>query len=1114
MVKTETATSAIHQALQDFAGAVRSKSTTIATGEPEDQLRAPFESLMRAVGMAQGWEVVPTGETRLPDSLGCPDYAIHRDKQLTGYTELKAPGTGADASRFKGRNQEQFKRFSSVPNILYTDGNEWALYRSGERTGRHIKFSGNITSDGSNAITKNDSKELGLLLQTFFLWKPELPLNRNGSIDLQGFAKILAPLCRMLRDDVIDALKHIDSRLVILAKEWRQLLFPDATDEQFADSYAQTVTFALLLGRSEGADPLTLDSAKSSLDNAQHNLLSRALQILTDGSVREEMSASLDLLLLVISTVPLTAFSGTQDPWLYFYENFLAIYDPKLRKDAGAYYTPVEVVKAQVQLVDNILSEKLNKRWGFAESDVITLDPAVGTGTYLLTIIEHSLKRISDEQGPGAVEAQANNLAKNLYGFERMVGPYAVADLRISRTLNNYGASLKDGGAHLYLTDTLESPNTEPPQLALFLEPISVQHQKALEIKRDTQVIVCIGNPPYDRHEAATPYNGYRTGSWVRWGDNHDSSKAIFSDFIGSAKGAERRERLKNLSNLYVYFWRWALWKVFEHESSSDGGVVSFISASSYLDGKAFEGMREHMRRLCDEIWILDLGGEGRGSRTSENIFDIQTPVAIAVALRSNKKNNNQPAEVHYAKIEGTRQEKLETLNSITDFQTSSRIVWQKCSDEFQAPFRPHGNGIYFSWPKLTDIMPWQHSGVQVKRKWPIAPDKDTLKLRWQKLLQSENRSVAFVESPERTIDKKYSHDFTGKSISNSNKKESISELPQNASMPKIERYSYRSLDRQYIIADNRLISCPRPPLWFTYSSQQIYFTSLLTQVLGNGPALIATALIPDLDHFRGSYGGKHVIPLYLDSDASKYNFIPDLVDELSHEYSTKIKPLDLFAYIYGVLAHPAFTQRFFDELETRELHIPITKHYELFEKSCKIGSNLIWLHTYGNRFPPKNNDLDKIPNGTAKCTKAIPTSTSGYPNNFSYNADSLTLCVGEGRFAPISQEVFEYEVSGLKVVYSWLKYRMRDGAGRTSSPLDKIRPKNWTAELTNELLELLWVLESTLELHPEQEKLLDEILARDCFTISELSDPLDKDHELRKPPKLSKESEEDNTLV
>ena len=509
-----SSSTSIHEALQEFAAVVTEKTTQLTAGEPEDQLRAPFEGFMADVAAALGWRVTCTGETPLPNRLGRPDYAVHTNGLLVGYVEIKAPGTGADAGRFKGRNRQQFKRFSAIPNLLYTDGNQWALYRGGDRVGGVVRLSGDVAHDGPRAAAVEDASGVERLVWDFLSWEPVLPLDGKGRIDLRRFAGLLAPLCRMLRDDVADALADPASPLVHLAKDWRQLLFPHASDVQFADAYAQTVAFALLLGRSEGADPLTLDQAQAALA-AQHSLLSRALQVLTDPGVRAEMTASLDLLLRVLAVVPPTALAAPQDPWLYFYEDFLAAYDPKLRKDAGAYYTPVEVVRAQVRLVDDLLVHRLNKPLGFADPGVVTLDPAAGTGTYLLGVVEHALGRVHARQGAGAVAGQASELANNLYGFELMVGPYAVSELRVSRALQDRGAP-PTSAARVYLTDTLESPHAEPPQLPLFLRPISEQRRKALAVKREASVLVCLGNPPYDRHEAATPHNGDHTGSWVR----------------------------------------------------------------------------------------------------------------------------------------------------------------------------------------------------------------------------------------------------------------------------------------------------------------------------------------------------------------------------------------------------------------------------------------------------------------------------------------------------------------------------------------------------------------------------------------------------------------------
>ena len=245
----------IHDALQDFAVAVTAKMAQLTAGEPEDQVRGPFENFMGSVARALGWNCVCTGETPLPDRLGRPDYALHLNKLLAGYVELKAPGVGATAKRFRGRNRDQFKRFSAIPNILYTDGNEWALYRNGQLVDQVVLLSGDVATDGKKAVAPEDAHGVERLLRDFLSWQPTIPTDRKGKIDLKGFATLLAPLCRMLRDDVTDALEDPASPLVQLAKDWRQLLFPDASDEQFADAYALVVMErALMAGSADHVD--------------------------------------------------------------------------------------------------------------------------------------------------------------------------------------------------------------------------------------------------------------------------------------------------------------------------------------------------------------------------------------------------------------------------------------------------------------------------------------------------------------------------------------------------------------------------------------------------------------------------------------------------------------------------------------------------------------------------------------------------------------------------------------------------------------------------------------------------------------------------------------------
>lgn len=1063
--------------VKSFADQIFDKFAAHAQGEPEDQLKSPVDNLLRSYGKTRGKKIVPKGESTIEKRLGKPDFAVHEDLLPIGYVELKAPGKGANPELYKGHDREQWNRFKNVPNIVYTDGNEWALYRNGELVGKQVRFDGDICQKGKGAISAGNVAALYQLITDFIEWKPILPESPKA------LAAFLAPFCLILREEVRDALKDTASPLHALKIEIKKLLFPDADDFQFADAYAQTVIFALLLAQMEGANVLDLFRAYKTLEN-HHLLLSRSLQFLTDAQASKEISSSLSLAQRVIHEIhpkTLEQKGGADDPWLFFYEDFLAAYDPKLRKKSGVYYTPIEVVRCQINLIDEILNKHLNKEMGFVETGVATLDPGVGTGTYLLGIIDHAIKRVTAEQGPGAVKSSARSLMLNLHGFEWMVGPYSVAQLRFTRALTSYGVSIPLLGPGIYLSNTLESPHTNPPAPPLFHKPIAQEHERSLAIKDRETVLVCLGNPPYGRHEAVTKDNRATTGGWVRHGEELEPhGRPILEDFLEPARKAGHGVDLKNLYNHYVYFIRWSLWKVFEHKTATGPGVLSFITASSYLDGDAFVGVREHIRRICDRIDIIDLGGEGRGTRRDENVFAIQTPVVIFVAWRKSKSDKNTPAKVRYVKIEGTREEKLATLNKIG---SDADLKWQDVPSEWQAPFRPKIGGEYALWPLITDCFPWQTNGVKAGRTWVVGPSKENLVEKLSCLLKAshDNQRDMFKDSP---TGKKFG-DTPNQLPPNQEKLVSLAKVKDAASI-RLTRYSYRSFDRQYLISDARFLDRPGPSLWHTHSKEQVYLTSSFTNPLGGGPALTVAGDIPDLHHFCNR-GAKDIVSLYRDAAATEANIIPGLLELLSSTYGQKVSPQDFAGYVYGILAQPEYTRRFAKDLTNREIRIPLTKSSKLFSEAAEYGKRLIWLQTYGARMTDKNRTKDRIPKGSAKCLKAVPDAEGKYPNDFSYDKSEQMLYVGDGCFGPVSEEVYEFEVSGLKVVQSWLGYRMRERHGRHSSPLDDIRPRVWTYEFTRELLELLWVLEKTIEGYPAQKQLLDRVLDGKLFTEKEL---------------------------
>lgn len=1052
---------------------------------PEDQLKGPVGTLVEGTGGRLGLAVVTVTEVQEKEIFGRPDIGVTVSGLLTGHIELKAPGKGADPKKLKGTDKAQWEKFRDLPNLLYTDGNEWALYRTGERVGKLIRLSGDVSSDGEDAVTDADAEALQELFREFFRWEPVVPSSPKA------LAELLAPLCRLLRSDVQEALQDPDSALATLAVDWRIYLFPDADDQQFADAYAQTLTYALLLARLSGETNMTPSEAAKSLRKG-HRLLADTLKILGDEEACAEIKVPVDLLERVIAAVDVVALSRKSkgDPWLYFYEDFLAAYDPKMRKDRGVYYTPVEVVQAQVRLVAELLENRFGAPDSFADPNVITLDPACGTGTYVLAALRHSLEKIATTKGAGMKVQAATTAASRMHAFEILVGPYAVAHLRLTQLLVAEEGTLPDDGVHVYLTDTLESPFAPPqPHLPITYRRLGEEHKRAKKVKAETPVMVCLGNPPYDRQTIDEEHEGEkRKGGWVRFGDG-GAEKPIMRDFLDPLEPLGLGVHAKNLFNDYVYFWRWALWKVFENRGGP--GIVSYITASSYLRGPGFAAMRQVMRQTFDELWIIDLEGDNLGARKTENVFAIQTPVAIAVGVRGEKARPKTPAVVRYTKVKGTSEVKLKRLAEVDGFDD---LKWQTCPDDWTATFLPVPDTPYKKWPLLTDLFPWQENGMSFFRSWPIAECKEVLEKRWKALLSSSaDRKQLFKESRDRKVARQYL--ALGDSAT---RLPAIATLSGGGPAPAIQRFAFRSFDRQWAITDSRVGDFLRPVLHQTYGPRQVFLTSLLTEVLGEGPAAVATAFIPDYHHFRGSFGGAHVVPLWRDAAGTRANVTEGLLPLLSATYGRGVTAEELFAFAYAVLATPSYVRHFWEELRNPGPRLPLPKDGKFFSKLADAGRELVWLHTFGDRFVPAGKRAGEVPPGKAKCDVGTPTGTAGYPEDYAYDPSTQELRVGKGRFSGVRREVWEYGISGLQVVESWLGYRMKKRSGKKSSPLDEIRPASWSFD--GELLELLWVLDATIDRLPTLNTFFEQLLTIEHLPAAMFPTPTDAERQGPKP--------------
>ena len=1150
-----------------------------ARGPNEDALKPLVSTLVESFAAMHGiGKLRVTTEEHLGEHGVRPDISIYINGLICGYVELKAPGTGADVSRFKGHNREQATRLLNLPNLIYTDGQEWALYHGGEQPPEIIRFPEDMGGKHAPRADEDSSRKLDALLQEFLKWDPIVPH------DPEGLANFLAPLARILREEADTALQREDSLVSQLREDLGRFFMPDIRGGNFADSVAQTATYSLLLARLSDATDLTFSGAAKQL-RKPHPVLATSLEYFA--RAEKELRAGSSLLRRALENLNVFDFAkstesdgrntgrgrgkktdghaeGSQMD-IYFYEHFLAAYDPELRKRAGVYYTPKQVVKLQVRLADRLLREKFEKTDGIGDSRVTILDPAVGTGAYLMESMRLGTEKMAERYGPGMRIGTAREMLCRMYGIELLPGPYAVAHLQLSKAfrlmqpeeewhprpktrirkkmLDAQQGEEVDPRPQIYLADTLSSPHKETPGgFTLAYQAWTQEYENARRIKNEGDILICIGNPPYGRHASAE-----QRGGWVRYGDddngNSNSHKQgeppILEDFLKPARESGHGGDLPSLYNDYVYFWRWALWRLFERQEC--GGIVSFITASSYLRGPGFVGMREVMRQTFDELWILDLEGDNRGTRQTENVFNIQTPVAIAIGYRKSRlpstdewyptgfreeppeEEPKTPARVYYAKLPDVpREAKLEMLSqietpgknktlSLSQEQgelgkpfSSFFLEWRECPADWQAPFMPEGEGSFFAWPQLPDLFPWNHPGAKFHRAWPIGETEELLRKRWKALVSAppEKRAELFRESGDRTIS------FSTKMKIPGGNQPSIEELNRNAPMPKIRSYSFRSLDRQLALDDIRLCDRPRLPLRQSISEKQIFLITLQAIPLGEGPAVSIAPHLPDMSCFRGSFGGA-VFPLYRDKHGKEANITEGLLPQLSKQYGRRVTPEDLAAYVAAILGGQKYTDLFREELTTPGPRIPLTKDGALFRKAAKLGSRLIWLHSYAQRF---RNEKQKrggaIPRGKAGIVAVVPNTEQGYPREFLYKEGAKEIHIGEGRVGPVKPEVWNYEISGLKPVQSWLGYRKFEPSGRKSSELDAIRPQIWSGDMTRQFLELLWVIEATLKMEPALAAALDEIIAAPCLSATDLPQPTPPQ---KRPPATE---QEDGALI
>ena len=1134
--------------IAEFGNQVR-ENLRFGEGEPEAQLTNPVATLLKGFGALHSMEVQTVRETSLKtaggglvsEGLVRPDYAIMVDGVLTGYVELKAPGKNIDPDSFTKKSHEykQWQRLRNLPNLLYTNGTEWRLYRYGKPVPTGSEKNDNAVNVSAGSVIINKKRvlfpekitwsapaNLATLFLNFLRWVPA-PITSADRL-----VETLAPLAALLREEMLlglDAQEKtykadqakakkkgeedllIPSKLVGLRDDWRDTLAPGTSNEEFADSFAQTVVFSLVVALSEGHN-LSIESLSTMANRlrSQHGLLGNALGLLTEHL--DEKSSLYNALAVIVRVMGAASWEyisgGKADVYLHLYEHFLSIYNPEQRKKTGSYYTPVEVVDQMVRLVDDALRTYMGKEHGLASEGVSVIDPAMGTGTYPLSVMHKVAK--TESLAPAARTRALNRLAKNLYGFELQSGPFSVAELRLNQTLKELGADVPEDGLNLYVADTLYDPYSRAkPVSGNTLRLLSQLSNKATRVKREVPIQVCIGNPPYkDKAQGM--------GGWVESGhrykkkDEKEKNSPILDDFRAPSMGGYERV----LKNLYIYFWRWAFWKVFEDsfrviESESDNsqhaGVVCFITPSSYLNGPGFAGMREYIRRSSSRGWIINVTPEGYGPEKENAIFAIKTPVAISLFIREENTDEERMADIRYVALHGTFEEKMQALANLELDGEEFMPVRSGWGNQFA----PDSGKDWNSYLYMDDLYSVSSSGIDPSRKWVVAPSQRILEERWSELTEGNDlkiRANRFKETPTAGIAKGKTPLLGNDTFQGS--KESLNDQIAREvipTVPNIVPIGYRSFDRQYILADARLLDRPRPKLWPYRIQNQIFIVEQYARNPKNGPGLYFSSLIPDKNAFKGSHGGRCYPVFTTDGEPNLRTSVAQLLCERFGNDA----PGNLVYYLAALTGHPEYVRTFSKPLETSHMRAPLTADPELWERAVQLGKQVVWLHTYGERGEPlpgmkylhqlpEGADYT-LPNPTVDMGKTMPEEKPSFSPD---PVDSLseeennpvmgTVSFGQARCENMEKRVFDYTIGGNQVLGLWAKYRLKKPEEVSSSPLDEIVQREWPEAWSEEYERLLYTLTHLVHLEPAQEKLLDEVLAGEQIFREEFVDTED----------------------
>ncbi len=456
--------------------------------------------------------------------VGAPDFSFHRGDVVIGHAEAKIPG--ADLKNLKGREKDQLLRYrKALPNLIYTDGLLFLFFRDGELVHevRIGEFLMGLKPDPSQFAA------LEIALKDFAAQTP-ITITKPETL-----AKLMAGKAALIKDILGRSLVADRDQRTELAGQYhafREHMIHDISIDDFAGMYAETIAYGMFAARLHDQ---TLDtfSRQEALDllPKSNPFLRSLFGYIAGPDLDERLVWIIDDLAKVFQACDVAKLmagfgklTGRADPFLHFYETFLAEYDPTKRKARGVWYTPEPVVNFIVRAVDEVLQTEFGLPMGLADTSKVTLDwdtgqtdkkgkpitikkdvhrvqildPATGTGTFLAEVIKQiapKIKGVAPGMWSQYIEA---DLIPRLHGFELLMASYAMCHMKLDMMLGELGymPTRTPPRLSVYLTNSLEEGQAANQTLP-FAQWLSNEVREANTIKRDMPIMCVIGNPPY-----------------------------------------------------------------------------------------------------------------------------------------------------------------------------------------------------------------------------------------------------------------------------------------------------------------------------------------------------------------------------------------------------------------------------------------------------------------------------------------------------------------------------------------------------------------------------------------------------------------------------------------